>query len=308
MAEWADLIRQAFIARRVIDHHSSHSDHLMGCADPICKMPEGRFHRALRPDKTKPYALGGTRYPWREERDSLEREARRFSASDALRQLAGTSADSLAEESAGERRMLARAFDLLRSVKEGDGEYEKLFLQYLRVKTAVFRLLVHPPGEHGLERFVQYFSQIKVYAPESDKLKPRRPMEPGLDVRATEYRVAPDAWLETLRHDRMIEEQIEGGEETRVAPESGWIIHFKRKGAGKELPLYGAQCRSIQGEAERIRNALAQKPARLKMLRGIDICGVEGRQPLWVSAQTLRWLRTRSQEIAARDLGFSWNR
>jgi hypothetical protein len=219
----------------------------------------------------------------------LLREVRKSAASAVRRRLAGASPDLLLKGVNCERRILVRAFDLLRSQKRGDGEYEKMFLQYLRVKTAVFGLLVHSPGERGLKKFVQYFTQIKVYAHEANKLQPPKPVEPGLDVRATEYRVAPDAWLETLRHDPVIGE----------SQEAAWIIHFQRKGPGRGLPLYGAERRSIQGQAEKIASALAQKPARLKTLRGIDICGVEGKQPLWVSAQVLQWLRGRSRDTAA---------
>jgi hypothetical protein len=288
MAEWADLIRQAFIARRVIDQHSWHHDSLTDCSDPVCKT--GRITlRTFMAGQTKSYTLTGTRYPWLEERDLLLREVRESANSVVGRQLAGASIDLLLKEANCERRILARSFGLLNSQKQRDREYEKMFLQYLRVKTAVFGLLVHSPGEHGLKKFVQYFTQIKVYAHEANKLKPRKPDEPGLDVRATEYRVAPDAWLETLRNDAERDE----------TQEAAWIIHFQRKGPGKGLPLYGAERRSIQGQATQIANALTQQPNRLRMLRGIDICGVEGKQPLWVSAQALQWLRSRSQDIAA---------
>jgi hypothetical protein len=288
MAEWADLIRQAFIARRVIDQHAWHRDALAYCAEPICQTAR-TILRAFVSGQTKPYSLCGTRYPWPEEREFLLREIRKSGASAVRRRLAGASPDLLLKEVNCERRILVRAFDLLRSQKRGDGEYEKMFMQYLRVKTAVFGLLVHSPGERGLNKFVQYFTQIKVYAHEANKLQPPKPVEPGLNVRATEYRVAPDAWLETLRHDPVIGE----------LQEAAWIIHFQRKGPGTGLPLYGAERRSIQGQAESIASALAQKPARLKTLRGIDICGVEGKQPLWVSAQVLQWLRARSRDTAA---------
>ena len=88
--------------------------------------------------------------------------------------------------------MLTRAFAYLRPEedKSPDPSYETLFLQYLRVKTALFGLLVHPPGEHGLKKFLDHFQQIKVYAPESDEMRPGFPHEPQLKVSATEYRVA----------------------------------------------------------------------------------------------------------------------
>ena len=71
-------------------------------------------------------------------------------------------------------------------------------------------------------------------------------------------------------------------------PESAWLIHFKRTEPDRGLPLYGnGDSRDLEREAFRIRRALEQQPRRLKTLRGIDICGVERWQPLWVSAVTL---------------------
>jgi hypothetical protein len=168
----------------------------------------------------------------------------------------------------------------------------------LRVKTAVFGLLVHPPGEHGLQNFLDHFEQIKVYAPEADILSPREPDEPGLDVRSTEYRVATDAWLKILgRRGRHIEDpEIPASDRHDAA----WLIHFKRKRRNDTLPFFGAAVRKLESEAKQIVNALEQEPGRLRVLRGIDICGVEEAQPLWVSAETLRRLRSRSSEIAGR--------
>ncbi len=296
MSEWADLINRAFIARRVIHHHSRHHEMLSDCSDAICKKGLAMLGPFMA-GRAEPHNVGGACYPWREEAFALARDARQSSSSTSTRRLAGSSSDSLVEESARERLILAQGFDLLRSSKALDCEYEKLFLQYLRVKTAVFALLVHSPGEHGLAKFLQHFTQIKVYAPEADRLPPRVPVEPGLTVQATEYRVAPDAWLETLRHDELVEERFADTRERVEHRENGWIIHFKRKGPGKGLPLFSAEQRTIRKEAAKIANALTQVPSRLEHLRGIDICGVEGWQPLWVSANSLRWLRERSRTI-----------
>jgi hypothetical protein len=204
------------------------------------------------------------------------------------------------EQTAVERRMLAQAFSHLRPSESDspDPLYETLFLQYLRVKSALFRLVVHPPGEHGLKKFLEHFEQIKVYAPDADILSPRVPNEPGLRVYSTEYRVATDAWMRILeRRDPYIEDPASPDSDRH---ESAWLIHFKRKPHKDTLPLFGAAVRELEAEATLIGNALAQEPTRLRELRGIDICGVEEDQPLWVSAETLRRLRVRSSEIASR--------
>jgi hypothetical protein len=299
MAEWADLIRQAFVARRVLDRHSWHSDPLASCPDPGCETGKMAL-RAFLAGRTKPYGASGTAYPWPNDLIALARRYREANALTVLRRLPRVRTGMVRQQAAEERNLLVRAFARFRPEVSQDLSYETLFVQYLRVKTAVFGLLVHSPGAHGLEKFIEHFNQIKVYAPESDALRPPKPDEPGLDVRATEYRVAPDAWLTVLHRDDEIEEV---GSEEAHRSEAAWLIHFKRKEADRGLPLYASAIRSMECEAARIAGALDQEPARLRVLRGIDICGVEGWQPLWVSAQTLRRLRIRSRAISARRPG-----
>jgi hypothetical protein len=302
MAEWSDLLRQAFIARRVLDRHAHHSASLGECPDHVCE--EGRRKlRSFLAGRTKPYRATPTRYPWPNELIGLERRYRKTTTEAFLHRSDAGLRRLLAEKAAEERGLLVRAFAYLRPDDKDahDPLYETLFVQYLRIETAVFGLLVHPPGERGLEKFLDYFLQIKVYAPETAFLPPPQPHEPGLRVQATEYRVAPDAGLKILeRQDR--------GIETGAAPEQGsletaWLVHFKRDEPDKGLPLYGATIRRMESEADQLVRALAAKPARLRTLRGIDLCGVEESQPLWVSAQTLRRMRDRSAEIAGRRPG-----
>jgi hypothetical protein len=298
MTEWANLIRQAFIARRVLDRHSWHCSSLANCPDAVCET--GRMAlRSFLAGRAKPYSARGTAYPWSDELIPLARRYREANAPAILRRLPHIRMDLMRQEIAEENRLLVQAFAHLHEATPDPG-YERLFLQYLRIKTAVFGLIVHPPGEHGLQNFVEHFNQIKVYAPESDLLRPRKPDEPGLDVQATEYRVAPDAWLTRLPRDEEIEES---GPESPAHSEAAWLIHFKRQETDQKLPLYISEIHKMEGEATRIAAALDQQPARLRRLRGIDVCGVEAWQPLWVSAQTLRGLRLRSRKTAARRPG-----
>lgn len=300
MTGWADLIRQAFIAKRVLDRHSRHNEHLAECPDNVCATGK-RTLRAFLAGQTKLYGGVGTAYPWPSELLHLGRRYRDARAPTSLR-VPRFRPDLLKQETAEESELLARAFTYLDDKETGDDRvYERLFLQYLRVKAAVFGLLVHPPGEGGLPEFLAHFNQIKVYAPEAEILRPQKPDEPGLDVRATEYRVAPDAWLTALRHDNEVEQQLLG---ESTDSEAAWLIHFKRKEADKRLPHYITEVRKMESEASAIIRALNRQPTRLRTLRGVDICGVEGWQPLWVSAPTLRRLRDSSREIAAIRPGF----
>ena len=296
MEEWAGLLRQTFIAGRLLDLHEGHVCRLGSCGDERCQVGRSQL-RAFVDGRGSRYGGSGARYPWPED---LLREERRYREA-GERSLDPRDAEGRAGwvrgETARETRRLVHAFSYLHpeEPETPDEEYEILLLQYLRVKTALFGLLVHPPGRRGLRRFLDHFQQIKVYAPNADLLKPRAPNEPGLQVRATEYRVAPNAWFKTHRlRDGEIEERSKADEST----ESAWLVHFKRTGARNELPLFGDAIRKMESEADDIIRALRAKPTHLRTLRGVDICGVEEDQPLWVSADTLRRVREHCRKIA----------
>ena len=296
MEEWGGLLHQAFVAGFLLDLHEGHSKPLKCCKDKRCKEARTRL-RGFIAGRTSADSARVSHHPWTEE--LLRKEGRHWSA---MRQgIDRGGIDGRAEwtrrETLEESRRLVRAFSHIRLDKSEtrDMEYEALLLQYLRVKVALYRLLVHPPGERGLEQFLDHFQQIKVYAPEADVMKPPAPNEPGLRVHATEYRVAPDAWFKTFR--------LRGGEieeKTKVDDqrESAWLVHFKRTRPNDGLPLFGGAIQELESEADAIMRALNAKPTLLKTLRGIDICGVEEHQPLWVSADTLRRVRQHSRGIA----------
>src|ERR1700683_4457776 len=300
MTEWADLLRQSFIARYILRQHSWHD----GIALKDCKSCNAiNWQHSLRyfvRGQIRPYHLTATPFPWPGYQMAMERrwnDARGPATSSVQRR----SADPAGKEAADERSFLNRAFTHVRCLEEivFDTDFEALLLQYLRVKTAVFGLLVHAPGERGLDRFLTHFSQIKVYALDPEKLRPQPRCEPGLSVAATEYRVAPDAWLR--HHRRMTRANEEGTSHLRRRETSG-LIHLKRDEHGKGLPLFGAAVRSMEADGDRIVRAIESQPAILRDLRGIDIAGVEGHQPLWASAETLRRLRRCSHEVASRSV------
>ena len=298
MEEWAGLLHQAFVAGFLLEYHEGHAKPLKCCEYKRCREARTRL-QAFITGRASVHSARSARHPWTED---LLREERKYRS--AMRQTMDAGvidgrAAWIRRETLRESRRLVRAFSRLRlnTSETRDAEYEALLLQYLRVKVALFRLLVHPPGERGLERFLDHFQQIKVYAPEADATKPPTPNEPGLRVHATEYRVAPDAWLNTFRlRSGEIEEQSKGDDQR----ESAWLVHFKRTRSRDELPLFGGAIQEMEGEADDIMRALEAKPTLLRSLRGVDICGVEEHQPLWVSAVTLRRVRLRSRSIAGR--------
>ena len=299
MEEWAGLLHQAFVAGFLLDLHEGHAKPLKCCKDKRCNEAKTRL-RAFIAGRTSAESARISHHPWTEE---LLREERRRYRSAMRQSMDPGGIDGRAvwtrRETLEESRRLVRAFAHLRLDKSEtrDEEYEALLLQYLRVKVALFRLLVHSPGERGLEKFLDHFQQIKVYAPEADVMKPPAPNEPGLRVQATEYRVAPDAWFKTFRlRGGEIEEKTKVGDQREWA----WLVHFKRTRPKDGLPLFGGAIQEMESEADDIMRALDAKPTLLRTLRGIDICGVEEHQPLWVSADTLRRVRQYSRSIAGR--------
>jgi len=315
MAEWADLVRQSFIAIRVLERHLWHDEKLLSQCDRCERgIPAGL--RQFARGRMKPYAVAATAYPWPDDLVSIRREWRKAEVS--LRDhpplpLRG----GLQEDVSREQTLIRRCFKYLRPERElaPDLTFEELFVQYLRVKTAVFGLLVHAPGEHGLEKFLDHFTQIKVYAPAVETLRPLPPMEHGLTVASVEYRVAPDAWLTTHRHvdfpaafsncaprcgPTAAGPRRHPRKNVTLSADYAWLIHFKReKPAEGVLPLFGSVVQTLEADARKVIGAIMMKPQLLRSLRGLDLCGVEDHQPLWVCAETLRRVRQASRRIAA---------
>lgn len=291
LIEWAAMIRLAFFARGLLQRHVQHAGGLSTCS--ACS-PAKRAIEALTRGRALQYSEATRGYPWQDELVALRRRERE---EERRRPTRGFSA----QMSAAEQRFLVRAFDYVEPLADASADelFEKILLQYLRVKAAVFGLLVHPPGEPGLESFLDHFMQIKLYAPDADREVPPPPDESPLRVAATEYRVAPDAWFRARRRQEIERRDPQSTPEPR---ESGWLIHFKRKPARRgALPLHGASVRSMDGEADQIMRYIDAEPQQLENLRGIDICGVEEAQPCWVVADTLRRLRRRSEDAVARS-------
>lgn len=297
MGVWADGLRQAFIARRLMQRHLWHSPSALEdcerCSAGVSAVENFTAGRLKR------HPHGATPYPWPEELLEIQRDRRAFDPARRPATQRGSPVDWLEDGARRERAFLASAFKYLSpdEIASPDSAFERLFVQYLRVKAAVFRLLVHSPGEHGLRNFLDHFTQIKVYAPTADQLPPSRPPNDGVAVAAVEYRVAPDAWLGNRNRSKL---PLARGEHSRSVPESAWLVHFKRKRFDSQtLPLYGSAFHELDQYGDRIARAFAFEPATLQALRGLDLCGVEGDQPLWVAAETLRRLTSASNRFVA---------
>lgn len=302
LTAWADLLAQAFVGQRVLDQHACHHPvELAACPHATCVKGRLLLHSLIN-GRSRHNRSTHAPYPWANERYQLQRRLRAANAPALRGRTAHQSRPFYTQLAAEERDIVVRAFEYVR-LATADSLYEQLFLQYLRVKTALYGVLTQSPGKSGLTHFVSHFQQVKVYAPERPSLRPIDHNETGLRVEATERRVSPDAWPE------LCERWDAEADPLRVEPrgETAWLVHFQRQRPNRRarLPLFGAEIRAMKVDAERIARALTVKPARLRRLRGLDLCGVEADQPLWVSAEILREVRSRSAEIAARRPGWA---
>ncbi len=129
MVEWGDVIRNAFIARRVLDRHAGHVQPLKRieehdvlerpdsgekeCSDRICR--EGRtILRSFLAGRSKSYSETGTPYPWPNELMRWARYYRKATDPRAPRNAFKSRRTLIDEQTAEERRLLVRAFRHLR--------------------------------------------------------------------------------------------------------------------------------------------------------------------------------------------------
>jgi hypothetical protein len=291
---WLGQLHRAFISSEVLRRHATHRRCLEDCTD--CKEHWKRLNNLM---PARPEAGPIMAYPWSRQARQLTVELRQAKASRAAN----------GNRSAGKRDILDRLVDeesatLTSAFRRLDGPdadpmYEALFLQYLRVKTACYRMLVHAPGQHGLQKFLHHFTQIEAYQPSKTSVGVRAAKSPELDLRSTEYRVSPEDWLLSEQAVTRNTDWHRPRAHVALPTQDAVLIHFQRSEPKGSLPLYGANRRKMNDLARRIGNMLKEDPRRLIDLRGVDICGVEEHQPLWVSAQTLHQVREVSSEVAA---------
>jgi len=296
MGIWFSQLRRAVVAADLLARHARHPGELKKCAD--CSHIWSKLnHLAAGRSGSKSVMA----YPWPAQARRLAQERREAYRE---RKISGeplaSSADFIDKRVEVESALLTSAFQRASS-KSQDPEYDKLLLQYLRIKTATHRMIVHAPGRHGLSKFLHHFSQIETYQPTKASLGTQAAQAPELDLRSTEYRVSPEDWLE--RERAIARRERRGRISTPIqdhAKQDATLIHFQRSEPKDSVPLHGHSIRKLERFSRRVGNALRHDPRRLINLRGVDICGVEEHQPLWVSAQTLSGLREISSEIAGR--------
>ena len=204
-----------------------------------------------------------------------------------------------------EGRMMALLFDRLEDIP--NARLAGLFVQYLRIKSMLYRLLVHYPTEGGLSSFSHTFKQKSPYRTGLEMLLPEFCLsEAAISLRGLEVRNAPPPTTSEIRLQckNLIKLADQREEAIGYPIEVGWIFHFirdpKEPKSAKTGARYSSLYRAIGHSARVLRRALCARPRELlPVIRGLDLAGVEREGPLWVALPHLLGLRDLSDDICA---------
>ncbi|XXY47287.1 hypothetical protein WME91_45525 [Sorangium sp. So ce269] len=186
---------------------------------------------------------------------------------------------------------------------EADGKrpsFERLFIQYIRLKCALYRHLVADPDVHGLHSFGERFHRSHIY--HSAELRnvslASTVDEVGVTVAAVEVRCVPKLWS-SIRRD--FPYPLDGSQKNSLGSrlESAWVIHFTRSYPGDGIPLYRRAYNQREKAAHELCELLHLMPDVLCSVRGLDLAAVESNEPLWASLPHIVKLRTVSVSIAS---------
>jgi hypothetical protein len=187
-----------------------------------------------------------------------------------------------------------------------------LGVQYLRIKTALYRHLVADPAAPGLEDFVQRYSRISRYEAGLEIVTDRVPSTdtalPGLA--AIEPRVGPPKTIAAALDLAVPMLPVQG---PPGAIERGLIVHFLRSpkhaldapcSPGRRDDHPGVRMRSLAhahhvGAAVLCRT-IRRWPELLMVYRGLDVASLESDGPLWLAGPAMQQVRQTSIEVAAR--------
>lgn len=243
--------------------------------------------------------------PPRQAAQSLEEVRRR----DPLSQWLGPSS------ALPETRFMARGLRyLLGPLGRRDGEFARVFWQYLRLRHLTYRHLVLEPGTAGLDWFSVHFQRISALR---EGLGDRALMASALalesrgpPLRSLEVRTSPSPhWSDIRELVRHIER---APEPEGVQAERGLVLHFvKGRSTGRRDKLpnadprqlahgcrFGSYFHAIQREALAIERVLREHRELLFILRGLDVCNLELAVPTWVFLPILRQLRQASATLS----------
>lgn len=181
---------------------------------------------------------------------------------------------------------------------------ERLFVQMLRVKVALYRLLVSDPTRPGLGSFVQTYDRIQPYEGELGAAALNlATSDPGVPLDAVEVRVAPGPVGRLL--DQVAPRRASPDPCSHEADlEWAYIVHFIRWRAprGQAADEPGIHLRQLVDQhlakAQTLARTLAAWPQLLTVIRGLDVAGDERKGPLWLVLPALRRVLGASSKIA----------
>lgn len=220
-----------------------------------------------------------------------------------------------------ETRLCYRGFRYLRTQRgQRDHFFALCFLQYQRVRFAVYRYLILTPGVAGLDWFTRYFDRISPLREVLSKDLMRVAVDTesrDLHLASLELRRSPVAswWgirdqVREIAQEALFYQQRNHG----VSPEMGLVLHFVKQHYGQTTRgrflngapdsitarcRHGLWFRSCQAEADAMCRALRLHPELLLILRGIDAANTELAQPTWVLLPLWQQVRTVATQAAA---------
>jgi len=241
----------------------------------------------------------------------------------------------IAHGTSAERQLVVDALKYIRSRGDTcDRSFEKLFWQCTRIRCIYYRHVVQRPMTPGLQWFIRVYdrsgSARRPFVAEIRALAAATSSGLGRGLASLEIRTAPqDSLSGNLSFFQSFERAMAVAREDAEGLEGGVVMHFVRdrgedalrkglqaafwaKTAAEPNPdknagyRYSSFYRKKRREAYVAGRLLANFPASLAWLRGVDLCTDEVGIPTWVMGPPLRYLHDAGQlaaQTAKRELG-----
>ncbi|MFO0591647.1 MAG: hypothetical protein U0441_29140 [Polyangiaceae bacterium] len=220
-----------------------------------------------------------------------------------------------AGHASSETQFLLRAIRYIRHHGIDDEPFARVFWQYVRVRTILYKYLVQEPGTSGLDWFKQHYDRISPLRKPLEKVL----FESGLTIAARDVRLgsfegrtSPEPrWTKVRDMLRYAARQAahfpyrSGAERAEV----GLILHFLKSATHDGRPCaepnqhahgarFGAWFYQRRKEVIAIKTALDNDPRLLLLLRGVDVASSELSVPTWPLVPLFHRLREISHRVA----------
>lgn len=183
------------------------------------------------------------------------------------------------------------------SVLSADDDWHRLFVQYLRVKCALYCHLVQDPQHTGLQAFIATFNRLKPYRLGLENLRLDHVLdEPDLGgaLQAVEIRQDPKEPRELSKVCNDLATR------STAVPQLGVLLHLIRDGSKPGAPeSLRSRYFRMNHDAQNACVSLQTDPRRLRWIRGIDLAGDERAGPLWQAVPHLKAMLAAGRKAAA---------